>query len=75
MLLFSIFHIYVSHQHVQMITGPHEKSCVEKFFGDLFLTKFTFSGAMRWSNFSSTNLSFLHDFFLPSRHLFFPVQQ
>ena len=43
MLLFSIFQVLFSHQHVQMITGPHEKSGVENFFGDPFLTKSTFS--------------------------------
>ena len=42
MLHFSIFHLFFSHQHVQMITGPHEKSGVEKFFGDPFLTKFIY---------------------------------
>ena len=43
MLLFSIFHVFFSHQNVQMNTGPHEKSGVEKFFGDPFLTKLDFS--------------------------------
>ena len=51
MLLFSIFHVFFSHQHVQMITGPHAKSFVEKFFGDPFLTKLTFSKIMRGRQF------------------------
>ena len=38
MLIFCIFRVFFSHQHVQMITGPHEKSGVEKIFGDPFLT-------------------------------------
>ena len=51
MLLLSIFHVFFSHQHVQMITGPHEKNGGEKFFGDPFLTKLTFSKIMRGSQF------------------------
>ena len=39
---FSIFRVFFSHQHIQMITGPHEKSGVEKFFGDPFLQKLIF---------------------------------
>ena len=32
MLLFSIFHVFFSHQHVQMITGAHEKKWCGKIF-------------------------------------------
>ena len=39
MLLFSIFHVFFSHQHVQMITGPHEKKWCGKFFWGPFLNK------------------------------------
>ena len=39
MLLFSIFHVFFSHQHVQMITGPHEKKWCRNFF---FLNKINF---------------------------------
>ena len=39
MLLFSIFHVFFSHQHVQMITGPHEKKWCRNFF---FINKISF---------------------------------
>ena len=39
MLLFSIFHVFFSHQHVQMITGPHEKKWCGKIFWGPFLNK------------------------------------
>ena len=42
MLLFSIFHVFFSHQHVQMITGPHEKKWCGKFFWGPFLNKINF---------------------------------
>ena len=51
MLLFFYFSRIFSHKHVQMITGPHEKSGVEKFFGDPFLTKLIFSEIMRGRQF------------------------
>ena len=34
-----------------MNTGSHEKSGVEEFFGDLFLTKLNFSKIMRFGEF------------------------
>ena len=42
MLLFSIFHVFFSHQHVQMITGPHEKKWCGNFFWGPFLNKINF---------------------------------
>ena len=42
MLLFSIFHVFFSHQHVQMITGPHEKKWCGKIFWGPFLNKINF---------------------------------
>ena len=40
MLLFSIFHVFFSHQNVQMNAGPHEKKWCGKFFWEPFLNKF-----------------------------------
>ena len=42
MLHFSIFHVFFSHQHVQMITGPHEKKWCGKIFWGPFLNKMNF---------------------------------
>ena len=42
MLLFYIFHVFFSHQHVQMITGPHEKKWCGKIFWGPFLNKINF---------------------------------
>ena len=39
MLLFSFCHVFFSHQHVQMITGPHEKKWCGKIFWGPFLNK------------------------------------
>ena len=39
------------HQNIHMNTGPHEKSGVEEFFGDPFLTKLNFSKIMRSGEF------------------------
>ena len=39
MLLFSFFHLFFSHEHVQIITGPHEKKWWGKFFWVPFLKK------------------------------------
>ena len=60
MLLFSIFHVFFLHQNVQMNTGPHEKSGVENFFGDPFLTKLTFSKIMRGRQFLRLRAEILH---------------
>ena len=40
MLIF--FHVFLSHQHVQMNTGPHEKKWCGKFFWGPFLNKIKF---------------------------------
>ena len=42
MLLFSIFHVFFSHQNVKMITGPHEKKWCGKNFWGHFLKKINF---------------------------------
>ena len=60
MLHFSIFHVFFSHQHVQIITGPHKKSSVEKNFGDPLLTKFIFSKIMRVGQFLRWRAQILH---------------
>ena len=41
-LHFSIFHIFFSHQHVQMITGPHEKKLCGKILWGPLLNKIDF---------------------------------
>ena len=51
MLLFSIFRVFFSHQHVQMITGPHEKKWCGKIFWGPFLKKINFSKIMRGREF------------------------
>ena len=50
MLLFSIFHVFFSHQHVQMSTGPHEKKLCGKIFWVPFLNKSYFfkNYSLRW---------------------------
>ena len=47
-----IFHEYFWHQHVQMVTGSHEKSGVENLFWDPFLTQSTFSKIISAGKFS-----------------------
>ena len=57
---FFYFSRIFSHQHVQIITGPHKKSSVEKNFGDPLLTKFIFSKIMRVGQFLRWRAQILH---------------
>ena len=60
MLLFSIIHVFFSHKHVQIITGPHVKKWCGKFFWDPFLTKLNFSKIMRSGEFLRWRAEILH---------------
>ena len=66
MLHFSIFHLFFSHQHVQIITGPHEKKWCGKNFWGPFLNKIYFFQQLTGpSKPSPTDFIFLPDYYYP----------
>ena len=47
---FPILHIFVSHQHVQMITAPHEKKRCGMFFWGSLLKKINIFKIYEWTS-------------------------